>query len=93
MDCESSTGVSASRATLGLEERQVSMSGPNKAGTGVCPASRVLEEPSTVIFTFQTRTLRCSRMRGVTLPYREDLPDPNSTSVQVPRTRKVAMEF
>lgn len=30
--------------TLGLEERQVSMSGPNKAGTGVCPTSRVLEE-------------------------------------------------
>lgn len=45
--------------------RQVSMSGPNKAGTGVCLASRVLEEPLTVIFIFQTRTLRCSRMKGV----------------------------
>lgn len=45
MDCKSSTGVSTNRSTLGLEERQVSMSGPNKAGTGVCPASRVLKNP------------------------------------------------
>lgn len=61
MDCEC-PGVSTGRPILGLEERQVSMSGPNKAGTGVCPTSRVLEEPLTVIFIFQT--LRCSRTRG-----------------------------
>lgn len=69
------------------------MSGPNKAGTGACPTSRVLEEPSTVIFIFQTRTLRCSRMRELALPYREGLPDPNSSSVQVLRKGKVATEF